>query len=43
MMKHAVYFNLLGSLDENGPEWRATLAGLLVLRLVDWQLESDAW
>jgi hypothetical protein len=43
MLKHAVYFDLLGSLDENGPEWRATLAGLLVLRLVDWQLESNAW
>ena len=43
MLKHAVYFNLLGSLDENEPEWRATLAGLLVLRLVDWQLESDGW
>jgi hypothetical protein len=43
MLKHAVYFDLLGSLDENALERRSTLAGLLVLRLVDWQLESDAW
>jgi hypothetical protein len=42
MLKHAVYFDLLGSLDEGGAEWRPTLAGLLVLRLVDWRLDGDA-
>jgi hypothetical protein len=42
MLKHAVYFDLLGSLDENAPERRSTLAGLLVLRLVDWRLDDGA-
>lgn len=40
-MRHAPYIELLGRLQENGPEWRPTVAGLAVLRFVDWRLEHD--
>jgi hypothetical protein len=36
MLPHAVYFDTLGSItDESSQEWKATTAGLVVLRLVD--------
>lgn len=40
-MRHAPYIELLGRLDENAPEWRPTVAGLAVLRFVDWRLEHE--
>jgi len=40
-VRHAPYIELLGRLDENGPEWRPTVAGLAVLRFVDWRLEHE--
>ena len=40
-MRHAPYIELLGRLDDNAPEWRPTVAGLAVLRFVDWRLEHE--
>lgn len=35
MIRHQVYFDILGSLREDSGSWRAVFAGLSVLRLVD--------
>ena len=35
MIRHQVYFDVLGSMKEDSPSWRSTFAGLSVLRLVD--------
>jgi len=35
MIRHQVYFDLLGSMKEDSPSWRSAFAGLSVLRLVD--------
>ncbi|HVF39754.1 MAG TPA: hypothetical protein VM939_07630 [Gemmatimonadaceae bacterium] len=35
MLRHHVFFETLGSLREDDPAWRSTLAGLAVLRLID--------
>src|SRR4051812_24393326 len=35
MIRHQVYFDTLGSLQEGTPSWRSVFAGLSVLRLVD--------
>ena len=35
MIRHQVYFDTLGSMREDSASWRATFAGLSVLRLVD--------
>jgi tetratricopeptide (TPR) repeat protein len=40
-VRYSPYIELLGRLAENGPEWRPTVAGLAVLRFVDWRLEHD--
>ncbi|HEX8848538.1 MAG TPA: hypothetical protein VF761_03305, partial [Gemmatimonadaceae bacterium] len=49
-IRHLSFFEALASLDEQGAEWRATTAGLVVLRLVDAWLDegvhvagADAW
>lgn len=49
-IRHLAFFEALGSLEEGSTEWRATTAGLVVLRLVDaWYDEgvqvaaADAW
>jgi tetratricopeptide (TPR) repeat protein len=35
MIRHQVYFDVLGSMKEDSASWRSTFAGLSVLRLVD--------
>lgn len=35
MIRHQVYFDTLGSMQEDSPSWRIVFAGLSVLRLVD--------
>jgi tetratricopeptide (TPR) repeat protein len=35
MIRHQVYFDTLGSMQEDSPSWRTVFAGLSVLRLVD--------
>jgi hypothetical protein len=35
MIKHHVFFEVLGTIEERTPEWNAVFAGLSVLRLVD--------
>src|SRR6267143_303345 len=35
MIRHQVYFDTLGSLQEGSASWRSVFAGLSVLRLVD--------
>src|SRR2546428_13346524 len=35
MIRHQVYFDTLGSLQEDSASWRSVFAGLSVLRLVD--------
>ncbi|MEA2706801.1 MAG: hypothetical protein QOH22_1589, partial [Gemmatimonadaceae bacterium] len=35
MIRHQVYFDTLGSVQENSASWRSVFAGLSVLRLVD--------
>jgi tetratricopeptide (TPR) repeat protein len=35
MIRHLVYFDTLGSMDEDSASWRSVFAGLSVLRLVD--------
>ena len=35
MIRHQVYFDMLGSLQEDSASWRSVFAGLSVLRLVD--------
>lgn len=35
MIRHQVYFDVLGSMKEDSPSWRSAFAGLSVLRLVD--------
>ncbi|NUO63893.1 MAG: hypothetical protein HOQ12_07120 [Gemmatimonadaceae bacterium] len=49
-IRHLSFFEALASLDEQDAEWRATTAGLVVLRLVDAWLDegahvasADAW
>lgn len=49
-IRHLAFFEALASLDEQNAEWRATTAGLVVLRLVDAWLDegthvasADAW
>ncbi|NUQ19899.1 MAG: hypothetical protein HOQ09_02955 [Gemmatimonadaceae bacterium] len=49
-IRHLSFFEALASLDEQNAEWRATTAGLVVLRLVDAWLDegvqvasADAW
>jgi tetratricopeptide (TPR) repeat protein len=40
MIRHQVYFDMLGSLKEDSASWRSVFAGLSVLRLVDAYVES---
>lgn len=35
MLRHLVFFEELGKMDENDPSWRAVSAGLVTMRLVD--------
>jgi tetratricopeptide (TPR) repeat protein len=35
MIRHQVYFDTLGSMQEDSPSWRIVFAGLSILRLVD--------
>ena len=41
-MKHKAYFETLGGMEQDSPEWRAVFAGLVVLRLVDAVRQSGA-
>jgi len=40
MIRHQVYFDTLGSMQEDSASWRAVFAGLSVLRLVDAYTEA---
>ena len=40
MLRHLPFFEALGSLDESSADWRATSAGLVVLRLFDAWLDE---
>jgi tetratricopeptide (TPR) repeat protein len=40
MLRHFAYFEALAELEETDPEWRATSAGLVVLRLYDTWMEN---
>jgi tetratricopeptide (TPR) repeat protein len=42
MIRHQVYFDVLGSMKEDSASWRSVFAGLSVLRLVDSHLDGDA-
>jgi tetratricopeptide (TPR) repeat protein len=42
MIRHQVYFDALGSMQEGTPSWRSVFAGLSVLRLVDASNESSS-
>src|SRR3954469_1981124 len=42
MIRHQVYFDTLGSMQEGTPSWRSVFAGLSVLRLVDASDESSS-
>src|SRR4051812_31591907 len=42
MIRHQVYFDRLGSLQEDSPSWRSVFAGLSVLRLVDSYVDTGA-
>jgi hypothetical protein len=42
MIRHQVYFDALGSMQEGTPSWRSVFAGLSVLRLVDAYSESSS-
>ena len=42
MIRHQVYFDILGSLREDSGSWRAVFAGLSVLRLVDTYVDLGA-
>ena len=42
MIRHQVYFDTLGSLQEDTASWRAAFAGLSVLRLVDAYVDNSA-
>ena len=35
LVKHGEFFESLGSMDEDSPEWRSQLAALLTLRIID--------
>jgi tetratricopeptide (TPR) repeat protein len=41
MIRHQVYFDTLGSMQEGTPSWRSVFAGLSVLRLIDASSESS--
>jgi tetratricopeptide (TPR) repeat protein len=41
MIRHHVYFDVLGSLPEDSASWRSVFAGLSVLRLVDSYVDGD--
>jgi len=43
MIAHVVYFETLASIsDETSPAWKSTVAGLVVLRLIDDWLDAGA-
>jgi len=42
MIRHQVYFDVLGSMKEDSASWRSVFAGLSVLRLVDSYVDGDA-
>ena len=42
MLRHLAYFETLANMQETDPEWRATTAGLVVLRLLDSWFEEGA-
>jgi tetratricopeptide (TPR) repeat protein len=42
MIRHQVYFDTLGSLQEDSASWRSVFAGLSVLRLVDSYAETGS-
>jgi hypothetical protein len=42
MIRHQVYFDTLGSMQEGTPSWRSVFAGLSVLRLVDAYSEASS-
>ena len=42
MLRHLAYFEALANMQETDPEWRATTAGLVVLRLLDSWFEEGA-
>jgi hypothetical protein len=42
MIRHQVYFDTLGSMQEGTPSWRSVFAGLSVLRLIDASSESSS-
>jgi tetratricopeptide (TPR) repeat protein len=42
MLKHSVFFEALAALTGNTPEWEATAAGLVTMRLVDRWMEGMA-
>ena len=42
MLRHLAYFEALANMQEKDPEWRATTAGLVVLRLLDAWFEEGA-
>src|SRR4051812_45021929 len=42
MIRHQVYFDTLGSMQEDCASWRSVFAGLSVLRLVDSYVETGA-
>ncbi len=41
MIRHQVYFDVLGSMKEDTASWRSVVAGLSVLRLVDSYIDGD--
>ncbi|HWL40503.1 MAG TPA: hypothetical protein VNO75_09710, partial [Gemmatimonadaceae bacterium] len=41
MIRHQVYFDVLGSMKEDTASWRSVVAGLSVLRLVDSYVEGN--
>jgi tetratricopeptide (TPR) repeat protein len=42
MIRHQVYFDILGSMKEDSASWRVTFAGLSVLRLVDTMVDTGS-
>jgi tetratricopeptide (TPR) repeat protein len=42
MIRHQVYFDTLGSMREDSASWRSVFAGLSVLRLIDFYVETGA-
>ena len=42
MIRHQVYFDILGSMKEDSASWRSVFAGLSVLRLVDTMVDSGS-